>query len=129
MKGHPDHSWGNLLSQPILDHDFTTAGTQPDYLLIDAVKLTQINIEQNSMVKGDQISLSIAAASILAKTSRDALLVKLAKIYPQYGFERHKGYGTRVHQFNLQRCGPCEIHRKSFAPIKQQYPENTIEEN
>ena len=101
---------------------------QPDHLLIDAVKLPKINISQNSMVKGDQKSLSIAAASVLAKTSRDALLMDLAKTYPDYGFERHKGYGTRLHQTNLKKWGPCEIHRKSFAPIKLYFEEVPVEE-
>ena len=91
---------------------------QPDYLLIDAVKLAQIPIPQKSIIRGDQQSLSIAAASILAKTARDAVLVEMAHVYPGYGFERHKGYGTRYHQQSLQHLGPCEIHRRSFAPVK-----------
>lgn len=91
---------------------------QPDYLLIDAVKLAQIPIPQKSIIRGDQQSLSIAAASILAKTARDAVLIEMAQVYPGYGFERHKGYGTRCHQRCLQDLGPCEIHRRSFAPVK-----------
>jgi ribonuclease HII len=102
---------------------------RPDYLLIDAVKLPKIEIEQTSMIKGDQKSLSIAAASILAKTSRDDLLAELAKTYPVYGFERHKGYGTRLHQMNLKKWGTCEIHRKTFAPIKLILEETSVEEN
>jgi ribonuclease HII len=91
---------------------------QPEYLLIDAVKFPQLPIPQKSIIRGDQQSLSIAAASILAKTARDAVLVEMAAIYPGYGFERHKGYGTRCHQQSLQDLGPCEIHRRSFAPVK-----------
>ncbi len=91
---------------------------RPEYLLIDAVKLPQLPIPQKSIIRGDQQSLSIAAASILAKTSRDAVLIQMANTYPGYGFERHKGYGTRYHQQSLQQLGPCEIHRRSFAPVK-----------
>ena len=91
---------------------------RPDYLLIDAVKLPQLPIPQKSIIRGDQQSLSIAAASILAKTARDAVLIQMANTYPGYGFERHKGYGTRYHQQSLQQLGPCEIHRRSFAPVK-----------
>jgi ribonuclease HII len=91
---------------------------QPQYLLIDAVKLPKIPIPQKSIIKGDQQSLSIAAASILAKTARDAVLVQFSQEYPGYGFERHKGYGTRLHQHALAEYGPSPIHRRSFAPIK-----------
>ncbi|MBI9051584.1 MAG: ribonuclease HII [Anaerolineaceae bacterium] len=99
---------------------------QPDYLLIDAVKLPKIPIPQQSIIKGDQQSLSIAAASVLAKTTRDALLIEMADEYPQYGFERHKGYGTHLHRLNLTAQGPCPTHRKSFAPIKQYYLEQKM---
>lgn len=102
---------------------------QPRHLLIDAVRLPAVPIPQQSMIKGDQRSLSIAAASILAKTARDALLVELADTWPQYGFERHKGYGTRLHQRKLAEYGPCPLHRQSFAPIKALlHPEQIPEE-
>ena len=106
-------------------------GLQPsaEFLLIDAVKLTKIKIDQTSLIKGDQKSLSIAAASVLAKTSRDALLIELAETYPHYGFERHKGYGTKAHRRNMNQFGPCEIHRKSFAPVKEYYLAQSQEEN
>jgi ribonuclease HII len=90
----------------------------PVHLLIDAVRLTEIAIPQSSLIKGDVHILSIAAASVLAKTSRDEWMMKLDKSFPAYGFARHKGYGTALHQEALSRFGPCKIHRYSFSPIK-----------
>lgn len=90
---------------------------QPDFLLIDAVNINYPNIPQNALIKGDARIASIAAASIIAKVTRDRLMLKFAKKYPQYGFENHKGYGTRQHQESLEKYGICEIHRKSYAPI------------
>jgi ribonuclease HII len=88
-----------------------------DHLLIDALFLTDVATPQTALIKGDQRSLSIAAASILAKTNRDAWMVAQEALYPEYGFARHKGYGTALHQESLQRYGPCPIHRRSFAPV------------
>ena len=88
-----------------------------DHLLIDALFLPDVAVPQTALIKGDQRSLSIAAASILAKTSRDAWMVEQEALYPEYGFARHKGYGTALHQERLQRYGPCPIHRRSFAPV------------
>jgi len=90
----------------------------PAHLLIDALFLPEIPIPQTSLIKGDQRSLSIAAASIVAKTSRDTWMVDCAARFPQYGFARHKGYGTGMHQERLSQYGPCDIHRRSFEPIK-----------
>jgi ribonuclease HII len=90
----------------------------PQHLLIDAVRLPGIPLPQTSIIKGDRISLSIAAASVLAKTERDALMVELAGELPGFGFERHKGYGTHQHQAALELLGPSDVHRKSFSPIK-----------
>jgi ribonuclease HII len=70
-------------------------------------------------VKGDSLSLSIAAASIIAKVERDRIMLAFAERFPGYGFERHKGYGTAVHLEALNRLGPCPIHRRSFAPVAQ----------
>jgi ribonuclease HII len=91
---------------------------QPDFLLVDALKLPDINTPQNALIKGDRHSLSIAAASVLAKTERDALMVEMDAQFPAYQFSRHKGYGTKIHRAALERSGPCEIHRYSFNPIK-----------
>jgi ribonuclease HII len=86
------------------------------HLLIDAVRLP-LPTPQTNLVHGDALCLSIAAASVLAKTARDALLVTLEQEYPGYGFARHKGYGTAQHQAALARLGPCPLHRRSYAPI------------
>ena len=74
---------------------------------------------QHALVKGDSISYSIAAASVIAKVTRDRLMVDLAMKYPHYGFEQHKGYPTPVHLAALREHGPCPIHRRSFAPVAQ----------
>jgi ribonuclease HII len=91
---------------------------QPDHLLIDAFFLVDIDIPQTALVKGDQRSLSIAAASILAKTARDAIMRENDIKYPGYGFTAHKGYGTQLHQKSIDALGACPIHRMSFAPLQ-----------
>jgi len=90
---------------------------QPDYLLIDAMQL-DVLIEQKSLVKGDARSVSIAAASILAKTYRDARMEAWDAVYPEYGLARHKGYGTPDHLEALRIHGPTPLHRHSFAPVR-----------
>lgn len=91
----------------------------PDYLLLDYFNLPEINLPQISLVKGDMRSLSIAAASVIAKTTRDDILKTLDHQYPGYGFAAHKGYGTEVHRVALQRLGPSPVHRLSFASVCQ----------
>lgn len=86
----------------------------PDILLVDAVHIPDINIKQVGIVKGDAKSVNIAAASILAKVTRDRIMVEYDKIYPEYGFASNKGYGTATHIAALKEVGPCAIHRKSF---------------
>lgn len=86
----------------------------PDVLLVDAVHIPDINIKQVGIVKGDAKSVNIAAASILAKVTRDRIMVEYDKIYPEYGFASNKGYGTATHISALKEVGPCAIHRKSF---------------
>ncbi len=97
----------------------TSLKTAPDHLLIDAVFLSDVNIPQTPLIKGDCRSLSIAAASVLAKTTRDAMMREEDNYYPQYGFKNHKGYGTKKHQSALSKFGPCPIHRMSFRPIRE----------
>lgn len=87
----------------------------PDYLITDYLIFPEIDLPQTALVKGDQRSLSVAAASVLAKTARDALMRELDGQYPGYGFARHKGYGTRLHQEAIKKLRRCEIHRKSFS--------------
>jgi ribonuclease HII len=91
----------------------------PDYLLIDGrIRLPTIPTPQRSIIRGDRASLSIAAASILAKVSRDRLMVALDRQFPHYGFAQHKGYGTEQHRRALIDWGPCPEHRRSFAPLR-----------
>lgn len=87
----------------------------PDHLLLDYLFLPEVTIPQTALIKGDCRSLSIAAASVLAKTSRDALMGKLELSHPGYGFAAHKGYGTQAHRKALQRLGPSPVHRISFT--------------
>jgi ribonuclease HII len=89
----------------------------PDVLLIDALELPAIALPQRSLSKGDQKSLTIAAASILAKVTRDRHMIALDKQHSEYGFARHKGYGTPQHRQALQTAGPLDIHRWTFAPV------------
>lgn len=90
--------------------------TQADYILTDFFKIPQIESnKQTSITRGDNLSISIAAASILAKVHRDRLMLAAHETWPDYGFDRHKGYGTLFHRQMLAKHGPCEIHRRSFT--------------
>ena len=86
----------------------------PDILLNDAVTIPRIDITQVPIIKGDAKSLTIGAASIIAKVTRDRMMIEYADIFPEYGFEKHKGYGTAAHIQALKEFGPCPIHRRSF---------------
>jgi len=90
----------------------------PEHLLLDAMELPRISIPQTSIIKGDSQSVSIAAASIIAKVTRDAYMEQLSKKHPQYGFERHVGYGTKEHLQAIDTHGVISEHRRSFEPIK-----------
>ena len=92
---------------------------EPQFLLLDYLVLPAVELPQTGLVHGDGLVLSIAAASILAKTSRDEWMAAMDSQYPGYGFARHKGYGTIQHRLNLKRLGVSAIHRRSFAPIRQ----------
>lgn len=92
---------------------------RPELLLIDYLLLPDLDLPQTALIKGDSRSLSIAGASVLAKTARDALLLALETEFPGYGFGAHKGYGTRQHLAALDALGPCPIHRQSFAPVRE----------
>jgi ribonuclease HII len=91
----------------------------PEHLLIDARRLKELATPQQRIVKGDSKSLSIAAASILAKTARDARMDALEAEHPGYGFRRHKGYPVKAHLAALERLGACAVHRRSFAPVRR----------
>jgi ribonuclease HII len=102
----------------------------PEHLLVDYLVIPNIKVPQTPLVKGDARSLSIAAAAILAKTVRDALLVELEQAFPGYGFACHKGYATRAHQNALYALGPCAVHRRSFAPVSDfdsLFPPSTVD--
>lgn len=94
----------------------------PRHLLIDALFLPDIDLPQSALIKGDQRSLSIAAASILAKHNRDEWMIECDREFPGYGFAEHKGYGTRLHQTALKELGATPLHRKSFRPLKEMFP-------
>lgn len=87
---------------------------EPEHLLIDAVKLADVDIPQTSIIKGDEKSISVAAASILAKVTRDRMMVEYSEEYPHYAFEKNKGYGTKAHYEGIEKAGICPIHRKTF---------------
>lgn len=89
-------------------------GQEIQHVLFDAMKLDTVIIPQSSVIKGDAKSLAIAAASVLAKVTRDRMMVELSEVYPHYAFEKNKGYGTKAHYEGLEKAGPCEIHRMSF---------------
>lgn len=92
---------------------------KPDYLLVDARRVPGVEMKQTSFVRADSFIYSVAAASIVAKVYRDALMAEMDARFPGYGFARHAGYGTAAHLEALERLGPCEIHRRSFAPVQR----------
>lgn len=95
----------------------TGMSIMPDMLLIDAVKLEGVDIPVNPIIKGDAKSNSIAAASILAKVTRDHIMVEYDETYPGYGFAKHKGYGTKDHYAAIRELGMCDIHRRTFLKV------------
>ena len=90
-----------------------------DFLLVDGLYMVPLDLPQQAVVKGDSLSLSIAAASIIAKVTRDRLMVEFDRLYPGYGFAGHKGYPSASHRAAIARLGPCPIHRKSFRGVKE----------
>ncbi len=91
----------------------------PDFILIDGPQGLQLPVPQKAIRKGDQLSASIAAASIVAKVTRDQMMLEWHQKYPQYNFAKHKGYGTKEHRRAIQRFGVCELHRKTFRGVKE----------
>ena len=91
----------------------------PDHVLIDGRPVRDFPIAQTALVKGDTLSFSIAAASVIAKVTRDRLMIDFDAQFPHYGFAQHKGYGTALHLERLRTHGPCPIHRRSFLPVRQ----------
>lgn len=132
ITSHPDVIWASgLMDHDVIDQVNIYQATilamiqaadglklKPDYLLVDGLKLPHPVIPCQKIIKGDELSHSIASASIIAKVIRDRLMEKYDKDYPEYGFSRHKGYGTRAHILALKEFGPSPIHRKTFGPVK-----------
>ena len=110
-----------------MERALSACGCEVQRLLVDAVYLPGLNIPQQILIKGDARSLSIAAASVLAKTARDAVMLELEETYPGYCFARNKGYGTAAHRAGLDEIGPCKLHRFSFAPVKNAVIANTAQ--
>lgn len=106
----------NILNATMLAMKRAVEGldVKADYAMIDGNRLPDLSIDSEYIIKGDAKSMSIACASILAKVSRDRLLYKYAEEYPQYGFDKHKGYGTKAHTAAIKEYGPCPYHRLSF---------------
>lgn len=92
---------------------------KPDIALVDGLPVKGLSLPHEALVKGDGLSLSIAAASVIAKVTRDRIMEMIATEFPLYGFERHQGYGTREHLEAIKNHGPCRYHRRSFQPISQ----------
>ena len=111
----------SILGATLLAMERAVAGLAlpPDYLLVDALRLPRCAQPQEAIIGGDGLSAAIAAASIVAKVHRDALMLTLDAAYPHYGFARHKGYPTPDHLAALAAHGPCEHHRRSFAPVRR----------
>jgi len=109
----------NILQATIIAMERALAllSPKPDYLLLDALTLPRVPLPQKPLIKGDCRSHSIAAASILAKVTRDRMMLELHEKYPRYNFQKHKGYGTKEHLALIREHGPCEAHRKTFNPV------------
>jgi ribonuclease HII len=129
-KNHPQVKWGiGVVSEKVIDKINILEATKlamkkairnlkPNFLLIDGNFKLDLDIAQKSIIRGDEKVLSCSLASIFAKVERDRLMEKMHKKYPQYGFDKHKGYGTRFHMEMLKKNGPCKIHRETFAPVR-----------
>ena len=100
----------------------------PSFVLVDARRIPECPVPQRGIIHGDALSLTIAAASIIAKTTRDAHMAQLDATYPGYGFSAHKGYPTPQHEAALRSLGACPIHRRSFAPVRQALGLDPIQE-
>ena len=133
LTNHKDIKWGvGIVSEKVIDKINILQATKlamskaienlgADFLLLDGNFKINSNIKQTSIIKGDLKVFSISAASIIAKVTRDRLMQKYHKKYPDYGFAKHKGYGTALHIANLAKFGACKIHRKTFFPVSS-YP-------
>jgi len=129
--GHEEIDRTNILkaTKLAMQKAFNELSTKPDMIIIDAISLPSISIKQFSPIKADSKSASVAAASIVAKYTRDTIMIRYHDIYPQYNFRKHKGYGTEEHMNLIKLHGPCPIHRKTFRRVKDvklPFPENML---
>ncbi len=113
----------NILAATHLGMNRAIEEVRPDHVLIDGLHVRSVRRPQTALVKGDSRSYSIAAASVLAKVTRDRIMQDYDRQFPRYGFADHKGYGTARHLAAIAEHGPCPIHRRSFAPIRVEQPE------
>jgi ribonuclease HII len=128
---HKDIEWGiGIVSEKVIDKINILEATKlamkksiknlnPDFLILDGNFKLNINLPQKSIIKGDMKVISISSASIIAKVTRDKIMNKYNKKYPQYGFDKHKGYGTAHHIKMIKKNGACIIHRKTFRPVSE----------
>ncbi|NCB41200.1 MAG: ribonuclease HII [Clostridia bacterium] len=116
IRDHDDIDRINILNatKEAMGEAIQNLNVQPDHVLIDAVRLPDLKMSQTNIIRGDSSSVSIAAASILAKVIRDNMMIEYAKIFPGYSFESNKGYGTKSHYEGLDAYGPCSLHRRTF---------------
>ena len=99
---------------------------RPDFVLVDGkFAIPNLSIKQKAVIDGDRLIFSIAAASIIAKVTRDRIMLEMHKLYPQYEFNKHKGYGTKLHLAALKKFGPSPIHRRSFRPVRRLITHNS----
>ncbi len=119
--GHEEIDQINILQASLLSmaKAVKDLDCSPDYLLIDGKFTITSNFPQKAIIKGDSLSISIAAASIVAKVTRDRIMKKYHEEYPQYGFSKHKGYPTKAHKEAVKEFGPCPIHRRTFKGVKE----------
>lgn len=117
----------NILQATLLAMRRAVEGLErrPDHLLVDALRIPGVDVPQLPVVRGDRLSASAAAASILAKVERDGIMAEYHVRYPLYGFDRHKGYGTAAHRFAIATHGPCEAHRRTFRGVAEYVGRNT----
>ncbi|MCL5291779.1 MAG: ribonuclease HII [Actinobacteria bacterium] len=102
-----------------LERSIEDLSVEPDFVLSDAFPLRNLEKPRLAVIKGDQLSLTVAAASIIAKVTRDRIMVDYHQLYPVYRFDEHKGYSTPLHKSLIREHGPCPIHRRSFAPVSE----------
>ena len=118
----------NILQATLLSMAMAVANLRPrpDYLLIDGIFTLAADLPQEAIKKGDCLSISIAAASIVAKVTRDRIMAQLDDLFPEFGFSRHKGYPTQSHRAAIARYGCCPIHRRTFKGVKEHLPMSTV---